>query len=139
MLVKIDQAHNDKMYIIGQGLSNVYRHFGYVTNVLIGEVGAGTIVNAAELLYKCRPTNTYQFRTHAIATSIQFEAMHKIIIKYQETKQKLENFVIMNPYDCERDYFIEIAQRSLEFFKRLDKLAMRKIYMDTNHLYFEQN
>ena len=51
-----------------------------------------------------------------MATYIPFESMTKIIIKYQETKQKLENFILDNPFDMERDYFIEIAQRSIDFF-----------------------
>ena len=65
--------------------------------------------------------------------------MNKIIIKYRDTKQKLENFILWNPYDLERDYFIEIAQRSISFFKRLDNITMRKIYMACKHLFFETN
>lgn len=116
----------------------MYRHFGYISNVLIGEVGAGTTLNVPQLLFRCKPKDTVICRTHALVTYIPFEAMHKIIIKYQETKQKLENFVLQNPYDLERDYFIEIIQRSIEFFKRLDYMAMRKIYMESQHVYFEQ-
>ena len=107
----------------------MYRNFNYVTNVKIGEVGAGTILNVAQLIFPCKPQNTVTFRTHGLATYIPFERMNKIIIKHQDTKQKLENFVLHNPFDIERDYFIEIARKSIGFFNRLDDLAMKKIYM----------
>lgn len=93
---------------MGQGIANIYRSFGYISHVLIGEAGAGTIFNVAELLYRRRPTISAVCRTHALVTYIPFESMNKIIIKFQGTKSKLENFVIQNPYDIDRDYFIEV-------------------------------
>jgi len=110
-----------------------------MSNVLIGEIGVGSILNVPELIFPCKPQNMVTFRTHAVVTSIGFEAMNKIIIKYQGSKQKLENFVILNPFNYERDYFIDIAQRSIDFLKRVDQIGMRKIYMACNHLYLTDN
>ena len=44
-IVKINQSGIDKIYVIGRGLAYVKRHFGYVANAIIGEVGGGTILN----------------------------------------------------------------------------------------------
>lgn len=42
-----------------------------------------------------------------------------------------------NPYDCERDYFVEMCRRSVDYMKKLDEIALRQIYMKSTHKYFE--
>ena len=68
--------------MIGQGLASVFKPFGYISKVLIGEMGTGSTLNVAMLLFKCNPNITVTFRTHALVTYIPFESMHKIIIKF---------------------------------------------------------
>ena len=52
---------------------------------------------------------------------------------------KLENFVLNNPYDTERDYFTSIARRSISYFDNLEEIFFRKLYQEANHKFFEKN
>ena len=43
--MRIGDKNVDKIYIIGQGLAYVYQHYNFVKNVIIGEIGSGSILN----------------------------------------------------------------------------------------------
>lgn len=137
--VNIHDKNVDRLYIIGQGLSFVARHYGYVPRVIVGEVGEGTIINVPQFLYGSDPIYSVTCRTHSIATYLLFERLNKIMIKFQDTKQKLEDFVLNNPYDPDRDYFIKIARRSVDFLKRVNTTVLNKIYQESEQKYFEIN
>lgn len=59
-------------------------------------------------------------------------------MKFPETRQKLVNFVIQCPFDIDRDYFVKICRRSVNYFSRLPDDMLKVIYMESKEKFFEK-
>lgn len=86
---------------------------------MIGEISA---------VFNSPPLFTIETKSYCTIAMIRYRFFKEMLNTYEALKASLENSILENPHDYEREFFVENAIRNVDYFKRCSGKLLREIY-----------
>ena len=121
---QFDPDHRSVM-IIGSGFCNIFKYFDAKNKLNLGTVRQGYIIGESQALHDNEPLYSVETKTYSAIGKIKFTHFKKICVKSPEFKQKIYDKTINNPFDDDREWFLDVCSSEIDYLKFQDDDLLR--------------
>ena len=117
----IKQFDNDNMniYFTGAGVCYIWRHFNTRRKHFLDKVEEGSMINEVAAAFETAPEFSVESVSYCTIGKISFKIFQDMLGQKPIVRESLIESIISNPYDHEREFFVENCRRHVEFFKKM--------------------
>lgn len=97
----------------------------------------GELKGETQILFGSEPTYSIETRTYCTVGTISQKDFLDICNSCPVLKQTMIDDIMSNPFDTEREWFVEVCQDSIDYFRYIDDDVLRELYYSAKHRYCE--
>lgn len=125
--------------IIGSGICRVYRYFDQRWRVCLSKIEEGSIFGEPQVLFNSDPVQSYEAQNYCTLGQIEYDKMNEFFLDQPRIKESMIESIIKNPYDEDRESFVEICKKNIHFLEKVPEGLIRQLYYSCRHLFFIQD
>ena len=114
-----------RIVLVGSGMCKVFKTFNKSWRICLAKVYPGTIMGEPQVLFNSGLNYSLECVTYCNIGIIQKEKINEYFMDYPDMKDAMIQNVINNPYDRERDIFVNICKSNIHFLSEVDLKLLR--------------
>lgn len=135
----IKQFDNDNfhIYLTGAGVCNIWRYFDSRHKELLDNILEGEMINEVATAMETAPEFSVESVSYCTIGKIDYKLFCEMITQLPQVKTTLIASIINNPYDHEREFFVQNVKRNIDFFKKLPDEILRQLYYRSTWRFYD--
>lgn len=88
----------------------------------------GKMIGEISAVFDSAPLFSVETKSYCTIAMIRYRVFKDMLIQFNDLKHSLENCILENPHDFEREYFVENVIRNIPYFQNCTGKILREIY-----------
>lgn len=88
----------------------------------------GKMIGEISAVFHSAPLFSVETKSYCTIAMIKYRCFKEMLSTFDDLKQNLQNSILENPHDYEREYFVENVKRNVDYFKNCSGKLLREMY-----------
>jgi CRP-like cAMP-binding protein len=105
--------------------------------VCLGILRQGALSGETQVLFDSDPAYSIECQSYCTIGVISREKFIEVTTSFPDIRQTMIDQVLGNPYDDEREQFVDICKQSISYLKNADKDTLRQLFYRAKQQFYD--
>ena len=119
------------------GLLNAFKQITTTRRIKLGQLMPGQIIGYEQAILGSNHRVTYETVSYSTLGQIRQKEFNKVLFRFGSLRKNIIECAANNKFDILKDRFIEVARKSIPYFKRISDDFLGRIYAESDFKMYE--
>lgn len=125
------------LLITGNGTCKVWKYFDSRQRLGLGDVRQGSLIGVTQVLFDTNPVYTIETQSYCSVGVVANTKFWELITAYPDLKKAFKDQVIQNPFDSERELFVQLCKKSVDYLSDADEDMLRQLFYRSKQQFYD--
>jgi CRP-like cAMP-binding protein len=119
------------------GLLNAFKQITTIRRIKLGKLMPGQIIGYEQAILGSNHRVTFETVSYSTLGQISQEDFNKVLFRFRSVRQNIIDCAANNKFDILKERFIEVARKSIPYFKKISENILGRIYAESDIKMYE--
>ena len=105
--------------------------------ICLGVIPNGTLLGITQVLFDNDPNYEIEANAYCSVGFVHRDKFIELFERFRSLRIEMIDFVYSNPFETERQYFIDLCRKRVPFFKKIKENTLKQIYHRSKQRFYD--